>query len=125
MHSLAYFIFDTIIEIYYGTTDLITTFHHIFVIGGSIPHLFTKFSGCEYMLMLFVAELSNPCMIIRTFLKILKKTDSSFYFWNEMIFGVTFLFNRTILTYMLILAFYENWNTLYSDKFCISCVFFL
>ncbi len=31
-HSLAYFSYDTVIELYYGTDDFLTNLHHVIVV---------------------------------------------------------------------------------------------
>lgn len=51
-HSFAYFIFDTIIEVYYHTDDMLTNVHHVVCLGVSYfairaPHSAFEFVGKE------------------------------------------------------------------------------
>jgi hypothetical protein len=49
VHSGAYFTFDTIIELYYGTTDILMNLHHVFVLAATYFHVRNTYSGWEYM----------------------------------------------------------------------------
>ncbi len=48
-HSFAYFTYDSVIEIYYGTDDLLTNAHHVIVVGATYFHLRHKYGGYEYI----------------------------------------------------------------------------
>ena len=122
VHSAAYFAYDTIIEIYYKTDDMLTNFHHFFVLFGSYFHVRNQYSGYEYILMHWVAELSNPFLILRTMLKIMNKKDTVLYAASEVLFAGVFILMRLIVTPWLLIAIYEAENCIYSTKFCISFV---
>jgi len=70
VHAAAYFVYDSIIEIVYGTADTLTNMHHVFVLVACYFHLSNHYSGWEYVVLHFLAEISNPFLIIRTYLKI-------------------------------------------------------
>ena len=53
IHAFAYFIYDSIIEVYYGTDDLLTNCHHVCVVAMSYFHIKSQYSGFEYIGMLF------------------------------------------------------------------------
>lgn len=125
VHSAAYFAYDTIIEIYYKTDDMLTNFHHFFVLVGSFFHVRNTYSGYEYILMHWVAELSNPFIILRTMLKITNKKDTVLYAISETGFAVVFILMRLIVTPWLLVAIYEADNVIYSTKILISLVQFL
>lgn len=125
VHSMAYFAYDTIIEIYYKTDDMLTNFHHFFVLFGSFFHVRNTYSGYEYILMHLVAELSNPFIIVRTMLKIMNKKDSPLYAACEVLFAAVFILMRLVVTPFLLIAIYEGDNVIYSTKMCISFVQFI
>ena len=47
-HALAYFVFDSVIEIIYGTDDVLTNIHHIVVIYANYCHMKGPYGGFEY-----------------------------------------------------------------------------
>jgi hypothetical protein len=49
VHSFAYFVYDSIIEIYYGTDDFLTNAHHVVVLAATFTHINNKFGGFEYI----------------------------------------------------------------------------
>lgn len=48
-HSFAYFVYDSLVEIYYGTDDMLTNGHHAVVVVATFFHLKNKFGGFEYI----------------------------------------------------------------------------
>lgn len=135
-HASAYFIFDSIIEIYYRTDDLLTNMHHVCVIFVSYFGMRAPHSGFEYLgkirsfYLLYVvlhllAEVSNPFLILRTMLKILGKKKTTLYQVNEVIFASIFLFARVILTPIFLVYMFEAYNVLYSIKLGVSFVLFV
>ena len=48
-HAFAYFVYDSIIEIYYGTDDFLMNCHHVVVVGVSYFNMITPHSGYEYI----------------------------------------------------------------------------
>lgn len=125
IHAAAYFVYDTIIEIYYGTDDLLTNMHHFFVLVGSFFHLRNNYSGYEYVMMHLVAELSNPFIIVRTVYKIMNKKDTMIYYVSEVMFALVFIVMRLFVTPLMLIAVYEADMCVYSTKLCISFILFI
>jgi len=48
-HAFAYFTYDSIIEIYYGTDDFLTNLHHVIVLVSNYCHVKGEFGGFEYV----------------------------------------------------------------------------
>ena len=48
VHGFAYFLYDSIIEVYYQSDDLLTNLHHVCVVGCSFFHVRSRGSGFEY-----------------------------------------------------------------------------
>jgi hypothetical protein len=125
-HSMAYFTYDSIIEIYYGTDDLLTNLHHVIVVFSTCFFFFNKYGGFEYIGNRFIhnitvlhlmAEISNPFLILRTLLKIVGMKDSKLYEINDIIFATVFLFVRMLLTPLAMIYMYEGKNVLTAAKF--------
>ena len=49
VHAFAYFIYDSIVEVYYGTDDLLTNLHHVCVVTVNFFHLKATYSGYEFI----------------------------------------------------------------------------
>jgi hypothetical protein len=125
VHSMSYFVYDTLIEVYYNTADTLTNMHHAIVLVGTYFHLRSSYSGYDYLLMHLCAEISNPFVIIRTILKFLDKKDTFLYSFSENMFAVTFIILRLFATPVLMIFLYESENCLYSTKIGISLVLFI
>ena len=97
INSSAYFIYDLIMEWYYNILDLVTAIHHLCSILLPMYFFWNKYGGDEYLMTLFLAEVSNPCLITRTILKSLKKTDTNYFTWIEAFFAVSFLLIRVFI----------------------------
>jgi hypothetical protein len=121
-HSLAYFIYDTLIEIYYGTADTITNAHHFIVLAGTVMHVRSKYNGFEFILCHLIAESSNPFIIIRTLLKLSGDTSSKLYSFNEYLFATVFIVARMIITPILLIVMYEAPHVIYTSKLSVSAV---
>ena len=72
----------------------------------------------------WVAELSNPFIIIRTVLKI-KGQRGALKDINEVLFAGTFITMRLFITPVLMIALYESDHCVYTTKLCISTVLFI
>jgi hypothetical protein len=48
-HATAYFVFDSIIEVAYGTADMLTNVHHVVVLFVSYFGMKAPHSGFEYL----------------------------------------------------------------------------
>lgn len=49
IHSFSYFVYDSIIEIYYGTDDFLTNAHHVVVLAATYFHIRNQYGGFEYI----------------------------------------------------------------------------
>ena len=72
-----------------------------------------------------LAEVSNPFLIMRTCLKILKKTETTLYKVNDVIFASVYLFARVLLTPFFVVYMFEAHNVLYSIKLGASFVLYV
>lgn len=64
-NSWAYFIYDSIVEYYYGTLDTGITAHHLAAICLTMSTLTDEYGGTAMMSGLFFAEVSNAFFILR------------------------------------------------------------
>ena len=131
---MAYFTYDSIIEIYYGTDDLLTNMHHVIVVFSTCFFFFNKYGGFEYIgkilnsnftVLHLIAEISNPFLILRTLLKIVGMKDSKLYEINDIIFATVFLFVRMLLTPLAMIYMYEGKNVLTAAKIGTQFVLFI
>ncbi|CDW77088.1 transmembrane protein [Stylonychia lemnae] len=125
VHSFAYFTFDSIIEIYYGTDDALTNAHHLVVLIASFTHVKNSFGGFEYIVLHLITEISNPFLIIRTVLKICGMKETMIYAVNDMIFATIFLFFRMIVTPCALIYMFEGHNILAADKVGTAAILFI
>ena len=72
-----------------------------------------------------LGEVSNPFLILRSCLKILKKTDTTLYKVNDVIFASVFLFARVLLTPIFVVYMFEAHNVLYSIKLGVSFILYV
>ena len=72
-----------------------------------------------------LAEVSNPFLIYRTIMKIKNLKDNRFYFVNDIMFALVFIFARVILTPLFVVYMYEAENVLYSIKLGIAVILFV
>lgn len=140
-HSFAYFTYDSIIEIYYGTDDLLTNAHHIVVVTATFFHMMNKYGGFEYVgtsliftlfpilsiwiVLHLMAEVSNPFLIFRTVLKIVGMKETKIYDVNDIIFATVFLIVRMFMTPFALIYLFEGVNILFADKLGISFVLYI
>ena len=97
LNSMAYFLYDLIMEAVYNVLDNITAVHHLCVIILGMYFYWNKYGGDEYLMTLFLGEISNPCLICRTILKSLRKTNSVYFTYVEATFVVSFLLVRVLI----------------------------
>jgi hypothetical protein len=93
-HSMGYFTYDMIYAEIFGVHDLAMRFHHICVLIGGYTLYCQDKGGAIGVLCVGLTELSNPCMQIRLILKSRNEQDSTLYKIAELIFAVSFCFNR-------------------------------
>ncbi|CDW75199.1 transmembrane protein [Stylonychia lemnae] len=137
VHSFAYFTYDSIIEIYYGTDDFLTNSHHVVVLLASFTHVINRYGGFEYignsikfflnthLVLHLTAEISNPFLILRTVLKISGMKETTLYAVNDVIFATTFLFLRMIVTPCILVYMLEGHNILVADKVGTAFILFI
>lgn len=97
INSMSYFLYDLVMEQVYGVLDIITAVHHLCVIFLGAYFYWNKYGGDEYLMTLFLGEISNPCLILRTILKSLRMTNSNYYTIIEGSFAVSFLLIRVAI----------------------------
>ena len=73
----------------------------------------------------FVAEISNPFLILRTVLKICGMKDTSLYAINDIVFATVFLFARMLVTPLLLIYMLEGNNILVADKVGTSLILYI
>ena len=126
VHSFAYFVFDSIIEVIYGTDDILTNIHHVCVVSMSYFHIKGQYGGFEYMgnihLLIYIvlhlmAEVSNPFLILRTILKIKGMRNSTLYMLNDIAFAGIFILVRMILSPLCLVYLMEGDKILLASKF--------
>lgn len=124
-NSCGYFIFDSIIEYYYNTNDILLNLHHVVVVITTVMSLRNKYSGFEYMLSILCAEASNPYLVIRTTLRITGKKQTSLYANNDLVFAAVFLLMRLIICPLLLLMCFESPHCIYAAKLGVCIVLFV
>ena len=135
-HALAYFLYDSIIEKIYGTSDLLMDLHHICVLSVAFTVFRENHSGFELLGKIFrsiyclivlhlLAEVSNPSLILRTMLRISGQRNSKLYKINEVVFAVIFILARFFLTPLFAIYMFEAENVLYSVKFGVIFILYV
>ena len=79
----------------------------------------------NYLVTHWLAELSNPFLIIRTMMRINGTKGSTLYKYNEICFAVVFLIIRNFVTPVWMIAVYEADNCIYTTKLCVSAVLYI
>ena len=107
LSSVTYFIADFIIEVAIKTIDYPTFIHHVIaiVLGGQF--YWNQYGGIEVVLCIFLAEISNPFLVLRTLFKLQGDKKSGIYFINELIFMISFLIVRVFIGPFVIWHFFE------------------
>ncbi|TNV78207.1 hypothetical protein FGO68_gene11598 [Halteria grandinella] len=108
-----------------GSDDFLTNLHHACVIGMSLWHLCSRTSGFEYILLHFIAEVSNPFLIMRTVFKIRNIKGSTFEAINKYTFAVIFIIARALVTPLAMIYIYEADKVIYGTKFGVAFVLFV
>jgi hypothetical protein len=93
-NSFGYFIFDSIYGEYYKVHDTAFRFHHAFALTG----LTTMYSVCNsYIVGVFLAEVSNPCVLKRHILRAKGLEESFAYGFYENVFVALFVITRAVI----------------------------
>ena len=58
-HAFAYFVYDSIIEVYYGTDDMLTNCHHVIVVGCTYFHLRNRIGGYEFIGTIYIFKFNS------------------------------------------------------------------
>ena len=93
--SLSYFIYDCLYCIVTFEFDAVV--HHIFTIGGLTSGVVNQKSGVELVGCLFLMEVSNPSLHLRSLLREMRMKDSMFSTLNDLLFAGLFLVCRLVL----------------------------
>jgi|TARA_B100001142_G_scaffold309062_1_gene341193 hypothetical protein len=93
--SLSYFVYDLIYCAVVG--ELESVFHHMFTIGGLASGVFEGKSGSELVACLFLMEVSNPSLHLRTVLAEMGLKNSALASMNNLIFALVFLVCRLVI----------------------------
>jgi hypothetical protein len=123
-NSLAYFISDTILAIYYGYLDTAMVVHHVASVICSGTVFFSQSCGSEQALGLIIGESSNPFNLYRETLKYHKLDKSKLYFQMSIGFILTFVICRFVIAPYYIAQLYAA-PTLLPIKAMIALVWFV
>jgi len=115
-HAFAYFFFDSVIEIMYGTDDALTNIHHVIVLVVNYTHMNRTYGGFEFCLLYWLAEVTNPFLILRTVWKITGNTNTWYYNLNDKIFAASFILVRMVLSQFGLIYIFEGDNVLFVSK---------
>lgn len=106
--SASYFMFDLIWCLYMGTEGPVMFVHHIVCVLGIPSVVYFGANSAEAIFCIWGGELTNPFLQIRWFLKETNHGSSSFSWWNDFLFALSFLFIRagvfTVLAYYFYFA---------------------
>lgn len=131
IHGFGYFLYDTIIEIYFGCDDFVVNAHHVVVLTTALGVCRSEYGGFEFTSKTFqlddvfivgylLAELSGPFLMMRSILPTIVQKGSLLITINDGLFAFFFILNRIVLAPILIIPFYEADNVLYQLKVSIS-----
>jgi hypothetical protein len=123
-NSLAYFISDTILAIYYGYIDTAMVIHHFASVICSGTVFLSQSCGSEQALGLIIGESSNPFNLYREILKHQKLEKSKLYFQMSIAFIATFVTCRFVIAPYYIALLYAA-PTLLAIKAMIALVWFV
>lgn len=124
-HCTAYFVYDSIIEVYYKTDDFLMNLHHVCVCAVSFWQLSSKTSGFEFLVLHWMAESSNPFLIMRSILRIAGYKGTQIYKINELVFAAIYLPVRMLLTPLALIYMYEADQVIYGTKFGVTFVLYI
>jgi len=107
-NSLAYFISDMIIAIYYGYMSGALFCHHIGSILAMATVFITQAGGAEVAVGILLAESSNPCNLSREILKHWKQEKTQLYFLMSVGFILFFVGARFFVFPFYMIALYPS-----------------
>ncbi|EDQ91060.1 uncharacterized protein MONBRDRAFT_23965 [Monosiga brevicollis MX1] len=94
--SAGYFLFDLVWCLVYMGKDYTMLGHHVSSAAGLVASLLLGKSGYEAVAVLAGAEITNPFLSVRWFLRHLKAYDTPFACLNDTVFALTFAFVRVM-----------------------------
>ena len=94
--SLSYFIYDLVYCSIMGEIE--SVFHHMFTIGGLASGVLNGKSGAELVACLFLMEVSNPSLHLRTLLIEVGLKNSTLFSVNNLLFALAFLVCRLVIS---------------------------
>jgi hypothetical protein len=112
--SLSYFVYDFLYCLL--DNDVENVIHHLFTIGGLASGVITGRSGPELVGCLFLMEVSNPSLHLRTLLREMNMKDSVLATLNDLTFALLFLFCRLIVGPPLVYKTVVNESNTYIVK---------
>lgn len=119
---LAYFLLDFSWCMYYGTEGPVMLLHHTLSIAGLTTCVVLNWWGTEMVTTLFGAEITNPLLQLRWFLR---ETGNYHTFLGDLVdiaFMVLFGFFRIVLGSMLLYSYYQL-NTDWWGRFGGSAIY--
>ena len=125
VHSLGYFIFDTVFEVYYSTLDYLMVAHHASCLIPLTYMLFNNYGGPENAAAFVIAECSNPFIQIRNLYNLAEWERSAVYKINEVIFAVSFIFTRGVIGPIFQYYMYVGVKTPRIVKYMTSALIFI
>ena len=93
--SLSYFVYDLVYCSIQG--ELESVFHHFFTIGGLASGVLNGKSGSELCACLFLMEVSNPSLHLRTLLLEMGLKNTTIFSINNLLFAFVFLVCRLVI----------------------------
>lgn len=93
--SLSYFVYDLVYCSLQG--ELESVFHHFFTIGGLASGVLNGKSGAELCACLFLMEVSNPSLHLRTLLLEMGLKNTAVFSANNLVFAFVFLVCRLVI----------------------------
>ena len=112
--SLGYFVYDLIYCVL--NNEIENVIHHMFTVGGLASGVVTGRSGPELVGCLFLMEVSNPSLHLRSLLRELDMKDSVLASVNDLIFALLFLFCRLVVGPPLVYKTVVNKDNTYLVK---------
>ena len=106
--SLGYFVYDFFYCLLNNEVENVV--HHMFTVGGLASGVITGRSGPELVGCLFLMEVSNPSLHLRSMLRELNMKDSLLATLNDLLFALLFLLCRLIVGPPLV------WRTVVHDS---------
>ena len=95
--SVGYFIYDFLCMAYYGLLDMTMIIHHLICIVGMSMSICFEHSANSIVNAMFIAEVSNPAMHLRTILKLYRLTYTKAYELMEISFMLLYIYGRLLV----------------------------